>query len=179
MNRIEAPTTSKRWLRGIAGASACPVLVAALLLAGRAQAAADCNVSVSGVAFGVYDPFATTPDDSTGTVTVTCSSVGNGGGVTRLNYSVALSAGASGSYSQRFMTSGAPRLNYNLYTDPARSLVWGNGGGSQLIAGSMTVGPGVGNRTRTVTHTVYGRLPALQDAAEGNHMDSIVVTLTF
>jgi spore coat protein U-like protein len=170
--------TSRCRLRGLARLSA--YLLPALLFAGNARAAADCTVSVSGVAFGVYDPFATTPDDSTGSITVTCSTIGNGGGVTRVEYSVALSAGASGNYAQRFMSSGAPRLNYNLYADPARSLVWGSGSaGTQVITGSMTVGPGVGNGTRTNTHTVYGRLPALQDAAEGNYMDSIVLTLTF
>jgi spore coat protein U-like protein len=30
-----------------------------------------------------------------------------------------------------------------------------------------------------VTHTVYGRVPALQDADTGNYADSILVTLTF
>jgi spore coat protein U-like protein len=41
-----------------------------LLLAGEASAA--CTVSATGVDFGAYDVFVTTPLDSTGTVTVTC-----------------------------------------------------------------------------------------------------------
>jgi spore coat protein U-like protein len=41
------------------------------------------------------------------------------------------------------------------------------------------VGPGVGNRTRTAAYTVYGRMPALQDAAAGDYADLIVFTLTF
>jgi spore coat protein U-like protein len=156
------------------------VLLPWLFLAGNALAAADCSVSVSGLAFGTYDQLATIADDSTGTVTVTCTSIGKGGGVTRVNYSVAFSAGASGGYQQRFMTSGAPRLNYNLYVDAARSTIWGNGNsGTQLITGSLTVGPGVGNGTRTATHTVYGRVPAEQDAAVGSYTDAIVLTLTF
>jgi spore coat protein U-like protein len=43
----------------------------------------------------------------------------------------------------------------------------------------MVVGPGVGNGTRTATHTIYGRIPALQDVAPGSYTDSIVVTLAF
>ena len=156
------------------------ILLPGLLFAGAALAAADCSVSLSSLAFGTYDQLAAIADDSTGTVTVTCTSIGNGGGVTRVVYSVAFSTGASGSYQQRFMTSGTPRLNYNLYVDAARSSIWGNGnGGTQLITGSLTVGPGVGNGTRTQTHTVYGRVPAQQDAAVGSYTDAIILTLTF
>ena len=156
----------------------CAVALPALLLAGRAQASADCNVTVGGVAFGAYDPLAATPDDSTGTVTVTC--INTGPANTRVNYSVALSAGASGAYSQRYMRAGTPRLNYNLYRDAARTIVWGNGtGGSSLITGTLAVGPGQGNGTKSATYTVYGRAPALQDAAPGTYADTIVVTLTF
>jgi spore coat protein U-like protein len=144
----------------------------------RAAASADCTVSVGGVAFGLYDQLATTPDDSTGSVTVTC--VNTGPANTTVNYSVALSTGASGAYSQRYMKAGTPALNYNLYRDAARTIVWGNGGGgTSLITGTLTVGPGVGNGTRSTTHTVYGRATAQQDAAPGTYSDSIVLTLSF
>jgi spore coat protein U-like protein len=43
----------------------------------------------------------------------------------------------------------------------------------------MTVGPGVGNGTQTVTQQVYGRIPQLQDAAPGTYSDTLVLTLTF
>lgn len=164
----------------VAIARALVCLLLSLPFAGMTLAAVDCTVSASGVAFGVYDQFSAINDDSTGSITVTCTNIGNGGGVTRIDYAVALSTGSSGSYAQRFMTSGAPRLNYNLYVDAGRSVVWGSGnGGTSLITGSMTVGPGVGNGTRTDTHIVYGRVPARQDAAEGAYADAIVLTLTF
>ena len=51
--------------------------------------------------------------------------------------------------------------------------------GTTIITGSLKVGPGVGNGTRTATHVVYGRIPQLQDADTGNYTDSILVTLTF
>jgi len=144
-----------------------------------AIAAVDCSVSATGVAFGVYDPFAATPDDSVGTISVTCRHVPPTR-AERINYTVTLSAGSSGAYSQRRMSAGTEQLGYNLYADGARSRVWADGGSATMtITGSMVVGPGVGNGTRTATHTIYGRIPALQDVAPGSYTDSIVVTLSF
>ena len=49
--------------------SVCGVLALALLGAPHvAQAGADCSVEATGVAFGAYDPFSTTPDDAAGTI---------------------------------------------------------------------------------------------------------------
>jgi spore coat protein U-like protein len=175
---LKASETTTNGHRRARPALLCALAMPLLILAGRAQASADCTVTAGGVAFGVYDQVATTPDDSTGTVTVTC--VNTGPANTTVNYSVALSTGASGAYSQRYMTAGTPRLDYNLYRDAARTIVWGDGtGGSSLIAGTLTVGPGQGNGTKSAAYTVYGRAPALQDAAPGTYADTIVVTLTF
>jgi spore coat protein U-like protein len=150
----------------------------ALFVPRRAHAAADCSVTVTGVAFGVYDPTITTPDDSTGTVTVTCNYTG--GGADNITYAVAFSRGNGTSYSQRKMLAGTQSLNYNLYGDSARSIVLGDGtGGTSILSGSFTVGPGVGNGTRTSTHTVYGRVPASQPVDPGSYSDPIVATLTF
>ena len=155
-------------------------LLGALFLgAGVATAASDCSVTASGVAFGTYDPSIATPDDSTGSVVVTCIYTGPGGSDTA-NYTVTLSTGTSGSFAPRKLAAGASLLNYNLFRDAARTQVWGNASsGTTIITGSLKVGPGAGNRTRTATHVVYGRIPQLQDADAGNYADSILVTLTF
>jgi spore coat protein U-like protein len=143
-----------------------------------AAAAADCTASATGVAFAIYDPSATAPNDSTGTVAVSCSYTG--GGATQVAYSVRLSTGGSGSYAPRRMSAGANQLNYDLYSDAGHTLVWGNGlGGTTFMSGSFTVGPGVGNGLRQDSRTVYGRMPALQDALDGTYADTIVVTLEF
>ena len=155
-------------------------LLGALLLGARdATAASDCSVTASGVAFGVYDPSLGTPDDSTGSIVVTCTYTGPGG-VDTANYTVTLSTGMGGSYAPRKLTAGGSQLDYNLFLDAARSQVWGNASaGTAIITGSLKVGPGNGNGTRTATHVVYGRVPQLQDADTGNYTDSILVTLTF
>jgi spore coat protein U-like protein len=154
--------------------------VAALLLLGalEVRAAADCTVSAVGVNFGTYEPFVTAPDDSVGEITVTCSHLS--GPATDVRYTVTLSTGGSGSYSSRRLRSGPNLLGYNLSSDVARTGIWGNGSaGTVIITGSLKVGPGVGNKARTAVHPIYGRMPALQDAAEGDYLDSIVATLTY
>ena len=159
------------------GPRACLAL-AALLACGEAAAVVDCTVSTTGVAFGTYDPLAATPNDSTGNVTLVCTHVS--GGATRVTYSVALSRGSSGTFSQRQLRAGASVLNYNLFSNSARSAVWGDGAaGTTVAGGSTTVGPGVGNGRRESVHPIYGRIPAQQDALSGNYADSIIVTLTF
>ena len=86
----------------------------------------------------------------------------------------------SGSYSPRQMAFGSARLNYNLYRDAARTLIWGNGlSGTSVATASFTVGPGVGNGTRTAQLPVYGRVPPQQVVGMGAYSDTIVVTVTF
>jgi spore coat protein U-like protein len=150
-----------------------------LLLAGlEARAAADCTVSAVGVNFGIYDPSITTPDDSVGEITVTCTHLS--GPSINVRYTVTLSTGGSGSFSPRQLRSGPGTLGYNLWSDLARASVWGNGSaGTVIVTGALRVGPGAGNRVRSALHPIYGRIPALQDAQEGDYVDSIVATLTY
>lgn len=134
-------------------------LLATLTLAGECRAA--CSMSVTGVAFGAYDPFSSTSLDSAGNIAVTCDAA----------YTLTLSAGA-GSYAGRQMSNGSSTLVYNLFVDAARSLVWGDGsGGTATVSGSASAS--------TVDYPVYGRLPARQNVTAGSYGDSIVVTLSF
>lgn len=150
-----------------------------LLLAGfDARAAADCTVSAVGVNFGVYDPYITSPDDSVGEITVTCTHLS--GPAIEVRYTVTLSTGGSGSYAPRQLRTGLGTLGYNLWRDLARSGIWGNGSaGTIVVTGSLRVGPGQGNGSRSAVYPIYGRIPALQDAPEGDYTDSIVATLTY
>lgn len=155
------------------------ILGLALLAPATAVAGVDCSVSATGVAFGQYDPSLAMPDESTGSVTVTCDYIGPGA-VTEAKYTIALSTGSSGAYSQRRMVAGAGGLGYNLFGDAGRSQVLGDASaGTTIISGTLRVGPGVGNGTRSQTHALYGRVPALQDADTGDYTDSILVTLTY
>jgi spore coat protein U-like protein len=128
-----------------------------------AQQGHACTLNVTGVNFGSYDVFSNSTLDSTGNIDVNCP---NGVG-----YSMALTAGG-GNYTQRVMSSGVHRLNYNLYTAANRAVVWGD-----ATSGTVTVnGTGIGVN---VNHGVYGRIPALQYVYPGSYSDIIIVELTF
>ncbi len=131
----------------------------------------SCTTSASGVAFGSYDPFSASPSTSSGSVTVDCTlSVALAG-----SYDIALSTGASGSYASRQMAKGASRLNYNLYTSPALTQIWGDNTG-----GTTSVNKGFAALLFFSQSTsIYARIPAGQNVAAGPYSDTIVVTVTY
>jgi spore coat protein U-like protein len=153
------------------------VSLAGGVVAGTAHAAIDCSISTSGVGFGDYDPLLATPDDSSANVGVTCTRVIFVDPF-NVSYTLSLSRGSSGTYSPRRMNAGAARLNYNLYRDAARAQVWGDGTNSTgTVAGSLSF---VWFQTsQTGNQTVYGRVPAQQNATPGAYADTIVMTITF
>lgn len=73
------------------------------------------------------------------------------------------------------MKNRANSLNYSLYTTAALTAVWGDGSGN---TGTATIGP-----YRKVqlpqSVTIYGLIPALQNATRSPYTDSITATVTF
>jgi spore coat protein U-like protein len=125
------------------------------------------------IGFGNYNPFDSAAIDTTGTVNVTCTALIAG---LLVNYTVALDAGLYGTFTTRKMGNGGNRLNYNVYTDSARTTIWGNGtGGTATNSGFCTIVLG----SCSQNFTGYGRLPALQNAAVGSYSDTITVTVTY
>jgi len=136
-----------------------------LLWPDRADAA-NCSISTTSVSFGSYDVFNSTPTDTTGTVSITCT--GNA------NVTITLSKGASSTFNPRTLNGGADTLNYNLYRDAARTTIWGDGTGSTATYTQV----GVPNNT-TQNLTIYARIPAAQDVRAGTYTDSVTVTVDF
>lgn len=134
-----------------------------------------CSISATASAFGVYDPKSITSNDTTGTITVMCSP-----DVVSLpiTYTVALSSGLVGTFAQRRMSSGANTLGYQLYSNAARTTVWGDGtAGTSFVGGGFTIGL---LNPVSATHTVYGRIPALQGSTRaGSYSDLVTVTLSY
>ncbi|MGH8599438.1 MAG: spore coat protein U domain-containing protein, partial [Burkholderiales bacterium] len=116
-------------------------------------------------------------DDVTGKAHVSCTLMS--GPADNVSYTLALSAGNSNAFLPRQMTSGTTnRLNYNLYTNASRSRVWGNGGGgTRTVSGKIKLTPG--KPTRSKNRSIYGQVPAGQDAATGNYSDMLIMTMTF
>lgn len=137
----------------------------ALLLGGCASAHAACTLSVVGLNFGTYNTFNALDTKIATTMDVACSA--------NTPYTVSLSSG-SGSFAQRTLTNGTHLLAYNLYLDSAYLGVWGDGSSGTGTASGM--GTGISKKT---TFTVYGRVPAGQNAYVGSYSDTITVTVTF
>lgn len=158
LNVLRAPRAARRTPRA---ALLSRLLAMALAMSAQQAWSATCTLNVQGVSFGTYDTFGNVAVDSAGNIAVSCD--------VATAYAISLSPGG-GSYASRAMASGAHTLNYNLYSDAARTIVWGDGtGGTATVSGNAT----------SANHTVYGRIPPAQNAYVGSYSDSITVTLTF
>ena len=136
------------------------------------HAAVACEVSTSGSSFGSFDVISNEPRDTLASITVSCT--GDIGAAA--NYTIALIP-RTGTFVNREMKSGASLLRYNLYSDSARTQVWGNGtGGSSTVSDRFTISS---SPTRRV-YTIYGRIPNGQQLAqEGSYLDSISVLVAY
>lgn len=129
-----------------------------------ANVIAACSVSATDLNFGSYT---LAELDGQSTITVTCT---NGA-----PYSVALDVGtgSGATFDNRFMTSGANTLEYNLYTENTRTTIWGDGTGPSTLSDNHT-GSGIAQNL-----TVYGRVPAGQTSISGAYADIITATVTY
>jgi spore coat protein U-like protein len=155
-----------------------------LALAGTAQAAPPasttfkvsatvnpiCLVQAADMAFPDYD--ASTAVNATSKIDVRCT---NG-----TQFKVLLGKGLNGDFTTtRLMANGADTLEYNLYTDSARTIVWDdNESGSAFNVGT---GAGMANAS-TQSYTVYGRVPNSannKNAKPQTYDDTIDVTVNY
>jgi spore coat protein U-like protein len=126
--------------------------------------ATTCTVATTDLAFGTYDPLVVNSAgagsnlDGQATITVTCS-----GGASPL---VWISPGTG----SRIMT-GPGNLSYELYSDAARTVVWGS---TSATAVQLPVSSGVAQPV-----TVYGRIPSGQNVPVGAYAQTVTVTVNF
>jgi spore coat protein U-like protein len=133
-----------------------------------ASVISKCSIATIPLDFGAYDPVlanATTAKTATGAVTTTCT---RGAATT-----IGLDAGRNPSGAQRQMTDGAGHvLAYGLFQDGAHAIPWENAGAGLL---SPPAAPSFGPRT----FTVYGQIPAGQDAFAASYGDTVTATVTY
>ena len=96
-----------------------------------------------------------------------------------MSYTIALGGGGGGggSVGARSMSSDSGTLAYQLYRDPARTQVWGDGTG-----GSVTVADGYllnGVPPVVRNYTAYGAIAPLSKVAPGLYSDTITVLMTY
>jgi spore coat protein U-like protein len=150
------------WGIGVAAQSSSASLMVS------ANVTKNCTIEASPINFGNYDPVtaqATQPLDGTGTLKVTCTK-----GATA---HISLDQGSNGQGGTRRMRQSVTAyLNYEIYKDPGRTQVWGNGFSDDL---DISAAPNRYPRT----FTAYGRVPGAQDATVGNYNDIIIATVNF
>lgn len=139
-----------------------------------ATVSASCSITTtSALDFGTYDPavtHASTDLDSTGGISVTCTS---GAPVTiTLGEGVNADTGSTAAAPLRRMIDGGGTnyLSYSLYSDGGRTAVWGN----DATVDVETTGTGAAE-----AHTVYGRVAGGQNVPAGTYTDTVVATVTF
>lgn len=134
------------------------------------EANAACTVTTTSINFGNYDVGLTLHNDSRGTITVACDLTPPP--------DVAIMIGPSsnsGVFNPRKMrhSSISEFLNYNLFTDASRTVIWGDG-----TQGTSTVIRKVTKGTPAIV-TVYGRIPAGQDVSAGQYSDTLTATIVW
>ncbi|HKB79430.1 MAG TPA: spore coat U domain-containing protein [Thermoanaerobaculia bacterium] len=133
-----------------------------------ATVSAECTVSTSAVSFGLYDPVsanAAAPKDATGTVNVYCTA--------GTLATVALDLGSHAAGSTRKMLGGTgDLLQYELYRDAARTVVWNAVNTDSGTSASKTTPINGG-------FMAYGRIFAGQDVRIGGYSDTVLVTVNY
>jgi spore coat protein U-like protein len=125
---------------------------------------AGCNLTATDLDFGTVGVLSSNVDAAS-TVSVTCS---NG---TPYNVGLNAGTGAGATVANRKMTSGGNTVSYSLYTDSARTTVWGNTVGTDTVAGTGT--------GTSQALTVYGRVPSQTTPPPSTYSDTIIVTVTY
>jgi spore coat protein U-like protein len=145
-----------------------------LVAAGAANlsAAVSCAVATAGSPFGTFNAIDDQERDTLAAIEITCT--GNPGDTA--SYTIMLSTGM-GSFTNRQLRSGASLLRYNLYSDSAKTQIWGDGsGGSTTVSDTLSLTTSSASRS----YTIYGRIPDSQQlAAVGFYEDSITVLMTY
>jgi spore coat protein U-like protein len=148
------------------------LVLAGLLIHFEARTAVgSCTVSATPVGFGSYDVFMSVPSDSAGTLTVDCMS-----NVVRARITAGPSQ-ASGTFIPRQMKreGGTDLLNYNVFTDAARSAIFGDGTGG---TSAITIRRPTGKPAPWMQFiNIYGRIFPGQDVWVGSYSDSFTITI--
>ena len=158
-------------------ASAMALVFGLFAFAPGAALAKTCNtvnnpnaVSATNLAFGTYSPGSPSPTDSNSTVKVFCSKAGD----LLPSFTVSLSTGGAGGFNPRKLSFGAARLNYNMYTTPAYTIIWGDG-----TSGTSVQSYNANQNQNQISFTDYGQVPPSQFVTAGSYTDTITVTVTY
>ena len=143
--------------------SALALAVVVSLVSVAAVPAAVCTVSAAGFNFGTYNPKQPSPLDASAYISIACTA--------GTPYLLGMDNGLNYLSPWRRERNGGNSLNYQLYLDSGRSLVWGMTPGSSMMPGTGTGSP--------QNIPVYGRIPAFQEPPDGSYSDTVSVTVEY
>ncbi|HVU20429.1 MAG TPA: spore coat U domain-containing protein [Pirellulales bacterium] len=126
-----------------------------------------CAVAATNLSFGSYDASLGSPDDATGTITVTCTPSSS--------YSIALNAGTTsgGTEAARLMSDGnSHTLTYDLFTDAGHTTKWGDGTMSTVLVSGTADGT-------HQNYTLYGQVGTGQFVPSGDYTDTVTATVNY
>lgn len=125
----------------------------------------NCTIGATNLSFGTAGVIGG-GIDATSNLSVTCTN--------NDAWRISLNGGGSGNVAARVMqrTGGGGSVGYQLYTDSARTLAWGDGTGGTTRA----TGTGTGLAQAV---TVYGRVPAQTTPMPGSYGDTVTATIEF
>jgi spore coat protein U-like protein len=136
-----------------------------------ATVVSSCSITALPVAFGDYDALSSTPDDATGSVSVSCSV----GSDPKIWLGQGLNAGGGSTDAvpvRRMVNGGTDFLSYQLFQESSHTNIWGGTDGSSPAAvTAVDLDP--------VSSTIYGRIPINQTSTVGAYSDTVVATVNF
>ncbi len=141
-----------------AATSAAPLQVSA-------EVVPDCQIAISNLAFGKYDPLAangTAQLDAAAQVTMLCTRSSPA--------SVTVDFGQNAVGSSRTLIGSAQRVSYQLYRDSGRTQEWKRGDDLRFVSEGI-------HKAEEVT--LYGRIPPGQEVASGVYTDVVTATVEF
>ncbi len=141
-----------------------------------AEAATSCSATGTSVAFGTVSTSGTT--DVSATFNVTCSTSGLSllaNTKVRMCLNIGDGSNGGGNFNPRRMLNGTgDALQFQLYTDAARSQIWGSRGNSTVpnpLLSDFDYSVPVLGGSQTKTITIYGRVPT-QTLVAGSYTNS-------
>jgi spore coat protein U-like protein len=140
------------------------------VLASAAPARAECSVVGSKIVFPPYDVYSTTPLDAVGELQYKCSPDQKD---TTPNIRIVFGPSADGGF-VRGMSFGGDTLKYNVYIDPLRTTVWGDGSVGTIAYSAACCAVG-----KFAILNMYGRIPPGQDVKAGSYVDSLLMSIEF
>lgn len=128
-----------------------------------------CHVQSATVTFGSYDPLganlAAPLDAPAAALQIACT-----GGTA---WTVSLGSGQNFATSRQMRSAAGGLLGYELYSDAAHTMRWGDGsGGAAVVTGTAAL-------TGLFTLQIYGRVPAGQTPLAGTYSDTVTATIVF